>query len=80
MAAVLWFVSRLRSFRELLATGGAECAALVDAMASAAPLGRAPGVVSAIEANEADLALFRGQGRKRGNLADRLNAWLAAAR
>lgn len=50
MAAVLWFMSRIRSFRELLATGGAECAALVDAMVSAAPLGRAPVVVADIEA------------------------------
>jgi 2-dehydropantoate 2-reductase len=50
MAAVLWFMSRLRSFRELLATGAAECAALVDTMVSAAPLGSGPVVVSDIEA------------------------------
>jgi len=50
MAAMLWFMSRIRSFRELLATGRAECAALVDAMVSAAPLGRAAVVVSDIEA------------------------------
>ena len=50
MAAMLWFMSRIRSFRELLATGEAECAALVDAMVSAAPLGRAPVVVSDIQA------------------------------
>ena len=37
MAAVLWFVSRIRSFRELLATAEDECGALVDAMAAAAP-------------------------------------------
>ena len=37
MAAMLWSMSRIRSFRELLATGGAECAALVDIMAAAAP-------------------------------------------
>ena len=50
MAAMLWFMSRIRSFRELLATGKAECAALVDAMASAAPVGGAPTVVARIEA------------------------------
>ena len=37
LAAVLWSMSRVRSFRELLATGQAECEALVDAMIAAAP-------------------------------------------
>lgn len=37
MAAVLWVMSRVRPFRELLATGEAECRALVDVMAAAAP-------------------------------------------
>jgi 2-dehydropantoate 2-reductase len=50
MAAILWFVSRIRSFRELLATGAAEAAALVNAMVSAAPQATAPGVVADIEA------------------------------
>ena len=36
-AAVLWSMSRVRAFRELLATGHAECEALVDAMIAAAP-------------------------------------------
>jgi 2-dehydropantoate 2-reductase len=36
VAAILWTMSRIRSFRELLATGGAECRALVEAMVSAA--------------------------------------------
>lgn len=36
-AALLWGLSRLRPFRELLATGEAECRALVDAMVRAAP-------------------------------------------
>ena len=36
-AAVLWSMSRVRSFRELLATGRSECEALVDAMIAAAP-------------------------------------------
>ncbi len=37
VAAMLWSMSRIRSFRELLATGRAECCALVEAMAAAAP-------------------------------------------
>ena len=41
-AAVLWSMSRIRSFRELLATGQAECEALVDAMTAAAPQAGAP--------------------------------------
>ena len=36
VATMLWSLSRVRSFRELLATGEAECAALVDAMSRAA--------------------------------------------
>ena len=32
VAAMLWFTSRIPSFRELLATGAGECRALVDAM------------------------------------------------
>ena len=50
MAAVLWSMSRVRSFRELLATGRAECSALVDAMAAAAPLAEGPVAVSSIQA------------------------------
>ena len=50
MATMLWFMSRIRSFRELLATGAAECAALVDAMLLAAPLAKTPVAISAIEA------------------------------
>ena len=37
VAAMLWGLSRVRSFRELLATGRAECCALVDAMVAATP-------------------------------------------
>ena len=40
-AAVLWSMSRVRTFRELLATGQPECEALVDAMIAAAPHARA---------------------------------------
>ena len=36
LATMLWSMSRLRTFRELLATGQAECEALVDAMVTAA--------------------------------------------
>ncbi|HEY5070613.1 MAG TPA: 2-dehydropantoate 2-reductase [Caulobacteraceae bacterium] len=50
VAMMLWFISRIRSFRELLATGKPECCALVDAMVSAAPLGGPPVVVAHIEA------------------------------
>ena len=37
VAAMLWSLSRVGSFRELLATGKEECRTLVDAMAAAAP-------------------------------------------
>ncbi|WP_419828022.1 ketopantoate reductase family protein [Sphingomonas sp.] len=50
LAVVLWSMSRVRSFRELLATGKAECAALVDAMIAAAPPGDASVDTSAIAA------------------------------
>ncbi len=50
VAAMLWSMSRVRSFRELLATGKAECVALVDAMVAAAPLAKGPVAVSDIQA------------------------------
>jgi 2-dehydropantoate 2-reductase len=50
VAAMLWFMSRIRSFRELLATGKAECCALIETMAAAAPLAKTPVDVSAIQA------------------------------
>ena len=50
LATMLWSMSRIRSFRELLATGKVECAALVDAMCAAAPLATRPAVLSAIQA------------------------------
>ncbi len=50
VAAMLWSMSRVRSFRELLATGKAECIALVDTMAAAASLANGPVVVSDIQA------------------------------
>lgn len=50
LAAMLWSMSRVRSFRELLATGKAECQTLVDDMVAAAPLERHPVNVSRIRA------------------------------
>jgi len=44
VAVALWSMSRIRSFRELLATGEAECCALVDALLAAAPLCNSPTV------------------------------------
>ena len=49
VAAILWGMSRIRAFRELLATGKAECCALVDAMVAVAPLAK-PAVAAAIQA------------------------------
>ncbi len=50
VAAALWCMSRIRSFRELLASGRSECIALVDSMVAAAPRAKAPVAVTAIEA------------------------------
>ena len=50
VAALLWTLSRVRSFRELLATGKQECGALVDTMAAAAPRAHPPVDVSRIQA------------------------------
>ena len=48
VAGMLWFMSRIRSFRTLLATGEAECRALVDDMLASAPTGLPTTVVSKI--------------------------------
>jgi 2-dehydropantoate 2-reductase len=50
IAAILWFVSRIRSFRELLATGKAEACALTDDMVAAAQRAQRPVDVPAIQA------------------------------
>ncbi len=50
LASMLWSMSRVRSFRELLATGKAECCALVDVMVATARLAKPPVAASAIEA------------------------------
>ena len=49
IAAALWGMSRIRPFRELLATGEAECRALVDTMVAAASRARSD-TTAAIEA------------------------------
>lgn len=50
VAAMLWSLSRIRSFRELLAGGADECRALVEVMAAAAPLANPPVEVARIQA------------------------------
>ncbi len=50
IAGLLWFLSRVPSFRDLLATGEVECAALVDAMLAAAPLAGTSAQTSALAA------------------------------
>ena len=50
VAVMLWAMSRVRTFRELLATGRIECVALVDAMLTAASTAGDPVPVSAIAA------------------------------
>ncbi len=50
VAAMLWALSRIRSFRELLATGAGECRALVDVLVAAAPGANPPVLAARIEA------------------------------
>ncbi len=50
VAGMLWSLSRIKPFRDLLATGEDECRALVDAMAAAAALAKPPAVLSEIRA------------------------------
>lgn len=50
LAAMLWTISRIRSFREVLATGKAECCALVDNMVQAAPAAKTPVDIADIQA------------------------------
>ncbi len=50
LAAMLWSLSRIRSFRELLASGENECRALVDAMVAAASRANPPVEVPKIQA------------------------------
>ena len=46
MATVLWSMSRVRSFRELLSTGEMECRALADVMATAATAALRPRIIA----------------------------------
>ncbi len=50
IALMLWAMSRIKSFRELLATGRAECLALVDAMVITAPRAQPAIKISRIQA------------------------------
>ena len=50
VAAMLWFLSRITPFRELLATGKNECRALIDVMVAAAPRANPTVRVTMIEA------------------------------
>jgi 2-dehydropantoate 2-reductase len=50
VAGVLWFMSRITSFRELLATGINECRALVDMFVANAPRANPPVSVATIQA------------------------------
>ena len=50
LAAALWSMSRIASFREVLATGKDECEILVDAVVAAAPRAQPPADVARIRA------------------------------
>jgi len=50
VAFMLWMMSRMKSMREVLATGKNECRALVDAMLAAAPKANPPVNLSKIQA------------------------------
>ncbi len=50
LAAALWSLSRIASFRDVLATGKAECQVLVEVMVAAAPLAQRPVDLSRIQA------------------------------
>jgi 2-dehydropantoate 2-reductase len=54
VAAALWAMSRIKPFRELLATGKNECRALVDVMAVAAPRAKPPVAAPRIQAMKPD--------------------------
>ena len=61
LASALWFMSRIKSFRELLATGENECRALVDVMVAAAARWEPPIRSSRIEAmRPADMSRMPG--------------------
>lgn len=49
LTITLWAMSRVRPFRELLATGEAECCALIDSMVAAGSIAEQPQLVSDIQ-------------------------------
>ena len=51
-AGMLWFMSRIPSFRKLLATGINECRGLVEALVTAAPQAAPPVSVATIRGIE----------------------------
>ena len=57
VAGMLWIMSRIRSFRELLATGIDECRALVDVMEMSATRVNPPVVLARIQAMKPSRAL-----------------------
>jgi len=54
VAAMLWAMSRIKPFRELLATGVNECRALVDVLAASSPQARPPVAVARLLAMKPD--------------------------
>ena len=50
LAAALWSMSKIAAFREVLATGKAECQVLVDVLVAAAPLSKRPVDLARIKA------------------------------
>ncbi len=50
LAATLWSMSKMAAFREVLATGKAECQVLVDVLVAAVPLSKRPVDVARIKA------------------------------
>lgn len=52
VASILWFMSRIRSFREVLATGVGECRALIDVLVESAARTSPPVSIAKIRAME----------------------------
>ena len=59
LAAMLWSISRVASFRDLLATGIGECRGLIEVMAAAAPAANPPVNIAVIEAMKPDTGDLR---------------------
>ncbi len=65
LAAMLWSLSRVRSFRELLATGKLECDALVETMVAAAPRANPAVETSRVQAMKPRWAFFALEGSRK---------------